>query len=76
VAGELFPIMANNSETNSCAGITIGFAVGLLAVFGLEMVVGYLENLPPNAFQQLPTVDRDEVLSTHKGTGFCSPCPP
>jgi hypothetical protein len=69
VAGELFPIMANNSETNSCAGITIGFAIGLMVVFGLERVVEYLENLPPNAFELLATVDRDEVLSSvHQGT--------
>jgi hypothetical protein len=61
--------MANNSETNSCAGITIGFAIGLLVVFGLERVVEYLENLPPNAFELLATVDRDEVLSSvHQGT--------
>lgn len=73
VAGELFPIMANNSETNSVAGITIGFSVGLTVIFGLEKLVGYLENLqsipvPTMRFERLANCeDNSTVNGIHDG---------
>jgi hypothetical protein len=54
--------MASSSESNSVAGITMGFFVGIVVVFGLEKVVGYLENLPPNTFELLPGADGEETV--------------
>jgi hypothetical protein len=59
--------MASSTETNSVAGITLGFVFGLAAVFGLEMVVGYLENLPPSLFEPLATEE------TQHGSGSYNP---
>jgi len=74
VAGELFPIMANASDKNSCGGITIGFIFGLLIVYGLERVVGYLENLPPSIFEAVKSEDGDvEVVSYMHGGDKLSP---
>ena len=58
VAGELFPIMVNATHENSIVGITIGFVCGLSLIYGLEAVIGYLEELPPDSFQMLPTSDK------------------
>lgn len=63
--------MASSSEGNSVAGITLGFAFGLAAVFGLEMAVGYLENLPPSLFEPLATEDTDRGQFNPIG-GECS----
>ena len=41
--------MLHGNKEDSPAGITIGFAVGLILIFGLEYFIGYLEDLPnPN----------------------------
>lgn len=63
VAGELFPIMASSSEQNSVLGITIGFVFGLLVVFGLERVVGYLESMPPSMFQRVSVDESQHGIS-------------
>jgi hypothetical protein len=76
VAGELFPIMVSSSEGNSIAGITFGFIVGIIVVFGLEKVVGYLENLPANTFELIPMGDGEDsatVVSYMHGGGYCIP---
>jgi hypothetical protein len=37
--------MTSASTSDSCGGITIGFIFGLLIIYGLEMLMGYLEEL-------------------------------
>ena len=66
--------MANNTEANSAGGITIGFIVGLTLIYGLEMLIGYLENLPQNTFNKLPGSENESniVSAMHGGEGvFC-----
>lgn len=62
--------MANNSETNSVTGITIGFVVGLIVIFGLEKLVGYLENMSfapapssPSKFERLASSEHGTTVS-------------
>jgi zinc transporter ZupT len=45
VAGELFPIMINSSHKDSFIGISVGFFIGLSTIYGIESIVGYLENI-------------------------------
>ncbi|KAJ1433638.1 hypothetical protein B484DRAFT_447182 [Ochromonadaceae sp. CCMP2298] len=45
VASELFPILSDASLEDSTLGITIGFFVGLCTVYGLEVIIGRLEEL-------------------------------
>lgn len=43
VASELFPLMMDDvPESDTWIGVTIGFAVGLFLVFGLEPIVDYV----------------------------------
>lgn len=55
--------MASSSEQNSVFGITLGFVFGLLVVFGLERVVGYLENIPPSMFQSVSVEESQHGIS-------------
>jgi len=44
VAAELFPLMLENvSSSDSMIGVTVGFAVGLSLVYGMEWVMEYIE---------------------------------
>jgi len=45
VAAELFPLMLEESKTDSMVGITIGFVVGLALLHGLEGLIEYIEDL-------------------------------
>lgn len=40
--------MANNPTERACVGITIGFTVGLLVVYGVERFVKFLEQCSDN----------------------------
>lgn len=61
--------MANSSTENSVLGITIGFVAGLLIVFGLEKLVGYIEDMPTNKFSLLAITEQEETTNyLHKGS--------
>ena len=64
--------MASSSEQNSVVGITIGFACGLIVVFGLEKVVGYLENLPSySTFERLSAEESVHDIELSRRGKFC-----
>jgi len=56
VAAELFPIMVDSSENASYLGISVGFAFGLGLIYGLEHLVGHLEE---NDGQLCPSKQHD-----------------
>eukprot|EP00595_Chromulina_sp_UTEXLB2642_P000206 CAMPEP_0196762396 /NCGR_PEP_ID=MMETSP1095-20130614/1835_1 /TAXON_ID=96789 ORGANISM="Chromulina nebulosa, Strain UTEXLB2642" /NCGR_SAMPLE_ID=MMETSP1095 /ASSEMBLY_ACC=CAM_ASM_000446 /LENGTH=218 /DNA_ID=CAMNT_0042113155 /DNA_START=34 /DNA_END=686 /DNA_ORIENTATION=- len=45
VAAELFPLMLEATRADSMIGITVGFAVGLSTLNGLEWVIGRIEDM-------------------------------
>lgn len=46
VAGELFPELLDHSRGVSLLGVTVGFAIGIGAIHGLEYLVEFLEKMP------------------------------
>jgi len=43
VAAELFPVMVDSNANPSYIGITVGFALGLGLIYGLEFLVDHIE---------------------------------
>jgi hypothetical protein len=65
VAAELFPLVMNGvtrSETN--IGISCGFSVGLIVVFGMEHVINWLAGLSGGSDGAIHSEDRSDERST------------
>lgn len=46
MAGELFPVLLEYNEGVSLLGISVGFLVAMMVIYGLEHLVDYIENMP------------------------------
>ena len=70
VAAELFPVLVDSAAAPSYVGITVGFILGLSLIYGVEMLVEYVEETPeeelfgamPHIKHHSPTKD---IIKSH-----------
>lgn len=60
VAGELYPLMMDESAAVRSVGVTFGFAAGLSLIYGVEMIIDYFEDSPTPECTQIHTYEPKE----------------
>lgn len=66
MAAELFPVMVGSTPEASYVGVTVGFVLGLSLIYGVEMLVEYIEETPEEELFGSAHKERsDSIVKTH-----------